>query len=125
MAKSPSPFSGMTTKSAMGMFLRGDVALATGIVIILLFMLVPMPPVLVDAGLAISITLSIMILMITLFIKKPLEFSTFPTILLITTALRLGMNIASTRLILSQGHEGTDSAGHIIEAFGVFMMQGN
>lgn len=125
MANSPSPFSGMTTKSAMGMFLRGDVALAAGIVIILMFMLVPMPAVLVDAGLAVSITLSIMILMITLFIKKPLEFSTFPTILLITTALRLGLNIASTRLILSQGHEGTDAAGHIIEAFGVFMMQGN
>lgn len=125
MANSPSPFSGMTPKSAIGIFLRGDVALASGIVIILMFMLVPMPAFLVDAGLAISITLSILILMITLFIKKPLEFSTFPTILLITTALRLGMNIASTRLILSQGHEGTNAAGHIIEAFGVFMMQGN
>lgn len=125
MANSPSPFSGMTAKSTMGMFLRGDVALAAGIVIILMFMLVPMPPVLVDAGLAISITLSILILMITLFIKKPLEFSTFPTILLITTALRLGMNIASTRLILSNGDTGTEAAGHIIEAFGVFMMQGN
>ncbi len=105
--------------------MRGDVALAAGIVIILMFMLVPMPPFLVDAGLAISITLSIMILMITLFIKKPLEFSTFPTILLITTALRLGMNIASTRLILSNGDQGTEVAGHVIEAFGVFMMQGN
>lgn len=125
MANSPSPFSGMTPKSAMGIFLRGDVALAAGIVIILMFMLVPMPPVLVDAGLAVSITLSILILMITLFIKKPLEFSTFPTILLITTALRLGMNIASTRLILANGDTGTEAAGHIIEAFGVFMMQGN
>lgn len=105
--------------------MRGDVALAAGIVIILMFMLVPMPPVLVDAGLSISITLSIMILMITLFIKKPLEFSTFPTILLITTALRLGMNIASTRLILSNGDVGHDAAGKIIEAFGVFMIQGN
>ena len=107
------------------MFLRGDVALAAGIVIILMFMLVPMPPFLVDAGLSISITLSIMILMITLFIKKPLEFSTFPTILLITTALRLGMNIASTRLILSNGDQGHEAAGKIIEAFGVFMIQGN
>jgi len=125
MAKSSSPFSGMTPKSAMGIFLRGDVALATGIVIILMFMLVPMPAFLVDAGLAISITLSVLILMVTLFIKKPLEFSTFPTILLITTALRLGMNIASTRLILANGDQGTEVAGHIIEAFGVFMIQGN
>ncbi len=119
------PLSGMTPKSAMNMVLRGDVALAAGIVIILMFMLVPMPPFLVDAGLSISVTLSIMILMITLFIKKPLEFSTFPTILLITTALRLGMNIASTRLILSNGDQGHEAAGKIIEAFGVFMIQGN
>lgn len=119
------PFPNMTSKSAMNILLRGDVALATGIVIILMFMLVPMPPFLVDAGLSISITLSIMILMITLFIKKPLEFSTFPTILLITTALRLGMNIASTRLILSNGDQGHEAAGKIIEAFGVFMIQGN
>jgi flagellar biosynthesis protein FlhA len=125
MAPSPSPFSGMTTKSAMGMVLRGDVALAAGIVIILLFMLVPMPPFLVDAGLAISITLSVMILMITLFIRRPLDFSTFPTILLITTALRLGLNIASTRLILSNGDQGHEAAGKVIEAFGVFMIQGN
>ncbi len=125
MAPSPSPFSGMTTKSAMGMVLRGDVALAAGIVIILLFMLVPMPPFLVDAGLAISITLSVMILMITLFIRRPLDFSTFPTILLITTALRLGLNIASTRLILANGDQGHEAAGKVIEAFGVFMIQGN
>ncbi len=125
MANTPAPFTGMTSKSAMGMIFRGDVALALGIVIILMFMLVPMPPILVDAGLAISITLSVMILMITLFIKKPLEFSTFPTILLITTALRLGMNIASTRLILSNGDQGHEAAGKIIEAFGVFMIQGN
>jgi flagellar biosynthesis protein FlhA len=124
MANSPNS-NAFNTKSALGIFMRGDVALAAGIVIILMFMLVPMPPFLVDAGLAISITLSIMILMITLFIKKPLEFSTFPTILLITTALRLGMNIASTRLILSNGDQGTEVAGHVIEAFGVFMMQGN
>lgn len=124
MAPPPS-LSGMTPKSALGILMRGDIALAAGIVIILMFMLVPMPPVLVDAGLSISITLSILILMITLFIKKPLEFSTFPTILLITTALRLGMNIASTRLILANGDQGHEAAGKIIEAFGVFMIQGN
>lgn len=112
-------------KSAMGVILRGDFALALGIVIILMFMMVPMPPAIVDMGLAISITISMMVLMITLFIKKPLEFSTFPTILLITTAMRLGLNIASTRLILSEGQNGKDAAGHIIEAFGTFMIRDN
>lgn len=109
----------------MNVLLRGDFALAIGIVIILMFMMVPMPPAIVDLGLAISIMLSMMVLMITLFIKKPLEFSTFPTILLITTAMRLGLNIASTRLILSEGQNGKDAAGHIIEAFGTFMIRDN
>lgn len=109
----------------MNVLLRGDFALALGIVIILMFMMVPMPPAIVDLGLAISIMLSMMVLMITLFIKKPLEFSTFPTILLITTAMRLGLNIASTRLILSEGQNGKDAAGHIIEAFGTFMIRDN
>lgn len=105
--------------------MRGDIALAAGIIIILMFMLVPMPPFLVDVGLSISITFSVMILMMTLFIKRPLEFSTFPTILLISTALRLGLNLASTRLILSEGDTGHAAAGRIIEAFGDFMIQGN
>ena len=112
-------------KSIMSTLLRGDFALALGIVIILMFMMVPMPPVIVDMGLAISITMSMMVLMVTLFIKKPLEFSTFPTILLITTAMRLGLNIASTRLILSEGHTGHDAAGNIIQAFGTFMIRDN
>lgn len=106
-----------------GNLLRGDIALALGIVAILMFMMVPMPPWLIDLGLSISITFSVMILMIVLFIKAPLEFSTFPTILLISTALRLGLNIASTRRVLSDGHQGTDAAGHVIEAFGSFIIQ--
>jgi len=114
----PPAVSGISGKSAMKSILRGDVALALGIIIILMFMLVPMPPTLVDMGLSVSITFSVMILMITLFIKRPLEFSTFPTILLISTALRLGLNLASTRLILSNGDQGHEAAGKIIEAFG-------
>ncbi len=110
------------SRSPLGGVLRGDVALALGIVIIMLFMLVPVPPWLLDMGLSISITLSVLILMTVLFIQRPLDFSTFPTVLLITTALRLGLNIASTRLILSEGHNGTAAAGHIIEAFGHFII---
>src|SRR6187551_1490985 len=104
---------------------RGDLALAFGILTILVVLILPLPPIVLDLFLAISITLSILILMTSLFIQAPLEFSAFPTVLLISTMLRLSLNMASTRLILSHGHEGTDAAGHVIEAFGSFVMGGN
>jgi flagellar biosynthesis protein FlhA len=104
---------------------RGDIALAIGILAILVVLLLPLPPLLLDFSLAISITFSVLILMTALFIQAPLEFSTFPTVLLIATMLRLALNLASTRLILSHGHEGTSAAGHVIEAFGNFVMGGN
>ncbi len=114
-----------SAKGALRNVFRGDIAFAFGIIIILMFMLIPMPTWVLDVGLSLSITFSILILMTVLFIKGPLEFSTFPTILLVSTALRLGLGIASTRLILENGHNGTDAAGHVIEAFGVFMVRGN
>src|SRR5690242_11685698 len=104
---------------------RGDIALAVGIMAILVVLILPLPAILLDFSLAISITLSVLILMTALFIQAPLEFSAFPTVLLIATMLRLALNLASTRLILSRGHEGTDAAGHVIEAFGGFVMGGN
>jgi flagellar biosynthesis protein FlhA len=104
---------------------RGDLALAFGILTILVVLIMPLPSLVLDLFLAISITLSILILMTSLFIQAPLEFSSFPTILLISTMLRLSLNLASTRLILSRGHEGTAAAGHVIEAFGNFVMGGN
>ena len=103
--------------------LKGDVALGLGMVAILSFMLIPMPPWLLDMGLTVSITLAVMVMMTTLFIGRPLEFSTFPTVLLITTSLRLGLNVASTRLILENGAGGGDAAGAVIEAFGTFIIQ--
>ncbi len=106
-------------------FLRGDVVLALGIITILIFMLIPIPTWMLDMGLAISILFSVFIMMLVLSIQKPLEFSTFPTVLLIATSLRLGLNVASTRLILGEGHEGGASAGHVIEAFGGLIIQGN
>jgi flagellar biosynthesis protein FlhA len=104
---------------------RGDLALAIGVLTILVVLILPLPPILLDLALAISITLSILILMTALFIHTPLEFSAFPTVLLISTMLRLSLNLASTRLILAHGHEGTSAAGHVIEAFGNFVMSGN
>jgi flagellar biosynthesis protein FlhA len=104
---------------------RGDLLLAIGVMCILVILILPLPPVLLDICLAISITISVLILMTALFIQAPLEFSSFPTVLLIATMLRLALNLASTRLILSRGHEGTAAAGHVIEAFGNFVMSGN
>ncbi len=105
--------------------LKGDVMLAVGLICIILMLILPLPPLLLDALLAVSITSSVLILMTTLFMKKALEFSAFPAVLLISTLFRLALNIASTRLILSRGHEGTAAAGDIIETFGHLMMQGN
>lgn len=105
--------------------LRGDLALALGIVVIIVVLILPMPVWLLDLSLALSITFSVLILMNVLFIQKALEFNIFPTILLISTMIRLALNLASTRLILTNGHEGTDAAGNVIEAFGGFIMGNN
>ena len=107
------------------LFKRGDIALAIGVMAILVVLILPLPATLLDLALAFSIILSVLILMTALFIHTPLEFSAFPTVLLIATMLRLALNLASTRLILAHGHEGTAAAGHVIEAFGNFVMSGN
>ncbi|MGY4306453.1 flagellar biosynthesis protein FlhA [Bradyrhizobium sp. USDA 4369] len=120
-----SPAGGYSFGDFKTLILRGDIALALGILTILVVLILPLPAIVLDLFLAISITLSILILMTALFIQAPLEFSSFPTILLISTMLRLSLNLASTRLILSHGHEGTDAAGHVIQAFGSFVMGGN
>ncbi len=104
---------------------HGDVALALGIACILVVLILPMPSWMLDIGLAVSMTFSVLILMTVLFIARPLDFSSFPTVLLIATMLRLSLNLASTRLILADGHEGTDAAGQVIEAFGNFIMGGS
>lgn len=104
---------------------KGDTALALAVVAILVVLILPVPRWLMDFSLAISITFSVLVLMVALLIARPLDFSAFPTILLIATMLRLSLNLASTRLILSNGHQGTDAAGSVIQAFGDFVMGGN
>ena len=104
--------------------LNRDLALAGSVIAIIAMLILPMPGWLLDLGLALSITIAVMILMTALFIEKPLELSAFPTILLIATMLRLGLNLASTRLILTHGHEGAHAAGGVIGAFGEFLMGG-
>jgi len=104
---------------------RGDIMLALAVVGILVVLIMPMPKWMLDISLAFSITFSVLILMTALFVEKPLEFNAFPTVLLLATMIRLSLNLASTRLILTNGHEGTDAAGEVIQAFGGFVMGGN
>ncbi|GEP08838.1 flagellar biosynthesis protein FlhA [Methylobacterium gnaphalii] len=104
---------------------RTDLFFATAVLGILTVLIFPLPAVLLDLLLAVSIIMSVLIMMTGLFIDNPLEFTVFPTLLLVATLLRLALNLASTRLILGHGHEGTAAAGHVIEAFGHFVMGGN
>jgi flagellar biosynthesis protein FlhA len=102
-----------------------DLMLAVGMTVILATLFLPVPALLIDLGLAFSIALSVVILMVALWIKKPLDFSAFPTVLLIATMLRLSLNIATTRLILSEGNSGETAAGHIISGFANLVMNGD
>ena len=102
-----------------------DIGLALGVVALLSVLVVPLPTVLLDMGLALSITAAVLVLMVALFLRRPLDFTSFPTLLLLTTLLRLSLNVATTRLILSQGNEGMLAAGHVVAAFGGFLMGGD
>jgi flagellar biosynthesis protein FlhA len=114
-----------TASSLWAGILRGEMGLALGVVGIIVLLILPVPPFLLDLLLAISLTGSVLILMTAVLIRKPLEFTSFPTVLLVATLYRLGLNIASTRLILGHGQEGAGGAGAVIAAFGKLMMQGN
>lgn len=104
---------------------RTDIAFAIGVMTVLVLLILPVPPLLLDVMLAGSIAFSVLILLTALFIEKPLDFSAFPTILLVSTMIRLALDVASTRLVLTFGHEGTHAAGKVIQAFGNFIMGGN
>src|SRR5690606_427202 len=102
-----------------------DIGFAVGIVIILTVLFLPIPAFLIDVGLAFSIAFSVLILMVALWIQRPLDFSSFPTVLLIVTMLRLSLNIATTRMILSEGYEGVNAAGYVIGGFSRLVMSGD
>ncbi|OGN44535.1 MAG: flagellar biosynthesis protein FlhA [Caulobacterales bacterium RIFCSPHIGHO2_01_FULL_70_19] len=128
MADAPLMKDGMARPTALdmrGWLLRGEVLMALGVIGIIMLLIVPVPSMLLDLLLAISIIGSVLILMTALLMKRPLDFAIFPTVLLVATLYRLGLNLASTRLILSHGHEGHDAAGQVIQAFGALMMGGS
>jgi flagellar biosynthesis protein FlhA len=104
---------------------RGEVLMAVGVIGVIMLLILPVPKMLLDLLLAISLVSSVLILMTAVMMKRPLDFAIFPTVLLVSTLFRLGLNLASTRLILTHGQEGHDSAGQVINAFGQLMMGGN
>src|ERR1700741_2394127 len=97
-----------------------DLLIAFGLLGILVMMMIPLPAVLLDLALTLSLTLSVLILLIAVYTSRALDFSVFPTLLLITTLFRLSLNVASTRVILSEGHQGPHAAGEVIHAFANF-----
>ena len=114
-----------TGRDMMGWVARGEVAMAIGVIGVILLLILPVPKFLLDLLLAISLVSSVLILMTAVMMKRPLDFAIFPTVLLVSTLFRLGLNLASTRLILTHGQEGHSSAGQVIAAFGELMMGGN
>ncbi|MBX9885743.1 MAG: FHIPEP family type III secretion protein, partial [Novosphingobium sp.] len=103
----------------------GALALPGGILILIALMIMPIPAFLLDAFFVLNIALSVAILMAAMNALKPLDFSSFPSVLLFATLLRLALNVASTRIVLVKGHEGGAAAGHVIESFGEFLIGGN
>jgi flagellar biosynthesis protein FlhA len=114
-----------TRQDVLGWLAKGEVMMAVGVIGVIMLLIMPVPKMLLDLLLAISIVSSVLILMTAVMMKRPLDFAIFPTVLLVTTLFRLGLNLASTRLILTHGQEGHDSAGQVIAAFGELMMGGN
>ncbi|MFV0627350.1 MAG: flagellar biosynthesis protein FlhA [Alphaproteobacteria bacterium] len=128
MAKSAqnSPFGGKSFKELfIGASKRGDILFALAVVLMLVILIMPLPPTVLDFALSLSVTMACVFLMTAIFVERPIEFSSFPLVLLIATIYRLSLNLASTRLILSNGNQGQDAAGQVIKAFGGFIMGNN
>jgi len=115
----------MKTLSPQSIIKHPDILLSLGVVAVIMVMILPLPRFLLDLLLAFNITVSVIILLVGLQVRRPIEFSAFPSILLLVTLLRLALNIASTRLILLHGNEGAGAAGEVIRAFGSFVVGGN
>ncbi len=112
-------------KSHFSVFANLDIGISVGIMGILMIMIIPLPTMLLDVFLALNITIAVLIILVTIYASRPLDFSVFPSLLLITTLFRLSLNIASTRLILLNGHNGPGAAGNVIKTFGSFVVGGN
>ena len=114
-----------TVKSTETAASPSELMTVIGVVTVLVVMIIPLPPMILDFLLAMNITLAITILLISMYTLRPLDFPTFPSLLLVTTLFRLSLNVASTRLILLHGNEGALAAGRVIKSFGSFVVGGN
>ena len=97
---------------------QGQIGIPLMLLVLLAMVILPIPPLLLDMFFTFNIVLALLVLLVSVYSKRPLDFSAFPTVLLIATLLRLGLNVASTRVVLLNGHEGGDAAGKVIQAFG-------
>jgi flagellar biosynthesis protein FlhA len=105
--------------------LAGGLAAPMLVMTVLSMMVLPLPPWMLDTFFTLNIALSLVVMMVAAYMRRPLDFSVFPTVLLLTTLLRLSLNVASTRVVLLEGHTGPGAAGEVIEAFGHFLIGGN
>src|SRR5215471_5513549 len=107
------------------MLLRTGIGVPAGVLAVLAMVIIPLPPMALDLLFTFNIALSIVIVMSVFYVTRPIEFGTFPTVLLLATLLRLALNVASTRVVLLNGHTGAQAAGHVIKSFGEFVIGGN
>ena len=112
-------------KKSLSFLAQGNLGIPIMLLVLLGMMTLPLPPFLLDTFFTFNIALSIVVLLVSVYSKRPLDFAIFPTILLIATLLRLALNVASTRVVLLEGHQGGDAAGKVIEAFGEVLIGGN
>lgn len=117
--------SGLSSMGLESRYFNPTVLLAVALMAIIVMMILPMPPIVLDIGLAASFAIAILVFTVTLFVERPLDFSAFPTVLLASLMLRLSLNVSSTRLIIGQGHTGVDAAGGVISGFASFVMGGS
>ncbi|MGL5044857.1 MAG: FHIPEP family type III secretion protein, partial [Plesiomonas sp.] len=104
---------------------QGQIGIPLMLLVLLAMVMLPIPPLLLDMFFTFNIVLALLVLLVSVYSRRPLDFSAFPTVLLIATLLRLGLNVASTRVVLLNGHEGGDAAGKVIQAFGEVVIGGN
>src|SRR2546428_961516 len=119
------PPAALTARPVPGAVPTGELVVPLALVAVVVIMVIPLPAFLIDLLLAVSISLALVILMVSMYTQQPLEFSTFPSVLLVVTLFRLALNVASTRLVLLHGHEGSSAAGQVIRAFGNFVVGGS
>src|SRR5690606_40540276 len=105
--------------------LRSGIGVPIGLLAVLAMVILPLPPLALDVLFTFNSALSLVVMMAVFYVARPLEFGVFPSVLLLTTLLRLALNVASTRVVLMHGHTGTDAAGKVIQSFGEFVVGGN